>query len=484
MSAAVPAAGETTLGRWRTWSSLAALALLGGACSSVVAPADRAATDAAAASTTTQAVTTPTVAADSSVSSTTTVAVVTTTAPPRRLRLSVVPDTAAAVVVTVDGETLPVDLPFDGFVRGPVKVYAEAEGYAPLVAVVDFDDDREVHLWMDRPGQLLHKIAEFSTGGAPKQVTFTPNSTELWVTLLNGSGFEVFDAITGELLAAPELPEAGSVEVIFNRAGTLAYVSQMETASVYEIDVATREVIRRLETGGAWTKVIVLSPDEQTLWASNWVSNDVSEIDLVTGEVRERLRTVTTPRGLYVTPDAAKLYVAGFENGDIEVFDLVTRESRVIYRSGGAMRHLVGDPETGLMYASDMSRHHVLVIDTATDEVSELAEVDRMPNTIDLSPDGRVLFVSNRGRNSPNGYVNPGPEWGTVAVIDTASGAYLDALIGGNQTTGLDVSPDGTMLAYSDFLDNRVTVYRIPPYEELIAGQGGRWEEHLAEIAK
>ena len=107
-----------------------------------------------------------------------------------------------------------------------------------------------------------------------------------------------------------------------------------------------------------------------------------------------------------------------------------------------------------------------------------------MPNTIDLSPDGRVLYVSNRGRNNPETYTRPGPEWGTVVVIDTTTGDYLDALSGGNQTTGLDVSPDGTMLAYSDFLDNRVTVYRIPPYDELTAGGGGRWEAHLAEIGK
>jgi DNA-binding beta-propeller fold protein YncE len=69
-------------------------------------------------------------------------------------------------------------------------------------------------------------------------------------------------------------------------------------------------------------------------------------------------------------------------------------------------------------------------------------------------------------------------------VLDTATGAYLDAIVGGNQTTGLDVSPDGTMLAFSDFLDNRVSVYRIPSYDVLVAGNGGRWEAHLAEIAK
>jgi DNA-binding beta-propeller fold protein YncE len=148
------------------------------------------------------------------------------------------------------------------------------------------------------------------------------------------------------------------------------------------------------------------------------------------------------------------------------------------------MRHLVGDAESGLMYASDMARHHVLVVDTATNEVEVLADVDKVPNTIDLSPDGQVLYVSNRGRNNPETYYKPGPEWGTVVVIDTATGAYLDAIVGGNQTTGLDVSPDGTMLAFSDFLDNRVSVYRIPPFEELIAGNGGRWEAHLAEIAK
>ena len=479
------AATRGRFGDARVWRWLAALALLAGACSPATVRPEAEVSDGAAATSTTVAPTAapPTTAATAPATGT---PATSTTVPVRRLQLTVEPQTAvaAAVIVNGEGEALPADLPFDGQVRGPVTVYVEADGYAPLVQDVALERDRNVRLWLDQPGQLLHKVAEWSTGGAPKQVAFTPDGSEIWVTLLNGRGFEIYDAVTGELLANPELGDDGSVEVVFNRAGTRAYVSQMETASVYEIDVATREVLRTLDTEGAWTKVMLLSPDEQTLWASNWSSNDVSEIDLVTGEVRARMRTVTTPRGLYVTPDAAKLYVAGFENGDIEVIDLATREGEVIHRSGGAMRHLVGDPEAGLMYASDMSRHHVLVVDTATDEVSELADVDRMPNTIDISPDGRVLFVSNRGRNNPNGYVIPGPEWGTVVVIDTATGAYLDAVIGGNQTTGLDVSYDGTMLAFSDFLDNRVTVYRVPSYSVLVSGGGGRWEEHLAEIAK
>lgn len=451
-----------------------------------VAPA-AAATGGDSATTTTAAavVTGPTSVATAATTTTSTTTTTTTTLPPERaLRLTFIPENSSATIETAEGVTLTSEGGFDGSLRGPVTATVEAEGYRSYTTVLGLEADTEQTIWLDRPGQLLHKIAQWTTAGAPKQVAFTPDSGELWVTLLDGTGFQVFDPRTGSEIAAVELPEAGSVEVIFNGNGSRGYVSQMETASVYEIDTASKTVLRTLDTKGVWTKVMVLSPDENTLWASNWVSNNVSEFDLSTGEVTRRLSTVVTPRGLYATADGEQLYVAGFEDGEIEVFDIATGESEVIYRSGGSMRHLAGDPESGLLYASDMARSHVLVVDTATNEVEELAEVDKVPNTIDLSPDGKVLYVSNRGRNNPETYYKPGPEWGTVVAIDTATGGYLDAIIGGNQTTGLDVSPDGTMLAFSDFLDNRVTVYSIPPYEELVMGNGGRWEAHLSEIAK
>ena len=46
-----------------------------------------------------------------------------------------------------------------------------------------------------------------------------------------------------------KLGEHGAVEVIFTRDGTTVYASQMETASVYEIDRATRTVKRQFKTG-------------------------------------------------------------------------------------------------------------------------------------------------------------------------------------------------------------------------------------------
>jgi DNA-binding beta-propeller fold protein YncE len=197
-----------------------------------------------------------------------------------------------------------------------------------------------------------------------------------------------------------------------------------------------------------------------------------------------RLPTVRTPRGLYVTPDGAKLYVAGFDQGEIEVFDLESFDSRVIHSSGGHMRHLVGDPRRGLVYGSDMGTNEAVVVDTATDEVRLLAATDDTPNTIDLTPDGRVLAVSNRGMDNPESYYLPGPQWGSIILIDTRTGAYLDAVVGGNQPTGLDISQDGKWLAYSDFLDDRVTVLSIPPTRRLLSGGGGRAAIYRDELDK
>ncbi|MGH2554439.1 MAG: YncE family protein [Actinomycetota bacterium] len=405
--------------------------------------------------------------------------------PRHRLTVRSHPAGASLRLGTPDGSTRTVRTPFKGRVaEGRVELTLRLKGYNPLTEYVDLRKNRTLDLWLDPAGLLHHQLDQFKVGPAPKQVAFTPDGDELWVTDLGGDGVEVYDAQSGKRLGDVSLADKGAVEVIFTDDGATAYVSQMQTASVYEIDTATREVKRHLFTSGSWSKVMALSPEEQTLFVANWVSDDVSQIDLVTGKEVRRFPTVDTPRGLYVTPNGKRLYVAGFESGEIQRFDLRTLESKVLIRTGGAMRHLVGDPVRGLLYADDMAQDKVFVVDLATGKARMLARTDNTPNTIDLSPDGRVLYVSNRGRNNPKSYYLPGPEWGSVLAIDTATGKPLDAIVGGNQTTGLDVSDDGRFLAFSDFLDNRVTIFAIPDLDLLLSGDGGRYRAHLADLAK
>ena len=405
--------------------------------------------------------------------------------PLHRLKLITHPDDASFTLTGSDGDVRTGRTPFqDELPEGTYDLTLSLKGYDRLSQQLVLDGKQTLDLWLDPKGLLHHKLGTWDAGPAPKQVAFSPDGNELWISDLGGHGVEVFDAATMKLLDTVKLGKHGAVEVLFSRDGSTVFASQMETASVFEIDRATRRVRRQMFTTGSWSKVMELSPDESKLYVSNWVSDDVSVIDLVTGEEVRRIPTVDTPRGLYVTADGRRLYVAGFGHGDLERIDLATGKSRTLISTGGAMRHLVGDEVHDLLYASDMGTDEVYVVDLATEQVRELARTDNTPNSIDLSPDGRVLYVSNRGKNNPISYYVPGPEWGSVLAIDTATGRYVDAIVGGNQTTGLDVSPDGRTLAFTDFLDNAVSLYAIPSLDVLVGGDGGRYAAHLDDLAK
>jgi YVTN family beta-propeller protein len=401
-----------------------------------------------------------------------------------RLRVTTHPPGARLSIRPAAGPARRARTPFLGTLRGGrLELTVARPGYNRLVQRVTLDRHRALELWLDPAGLLHHKLGELRSGSNPKQVAFSPDGRELWVSLLGGRGVEVFDTRTMRKRKAIRLGRHGAVEVLFTRDGRTVFASQMETASVWEIDRRTFRVRRQLPTRGNWSKVMALSPDERTLYVANWVSNDISVIDLGKGRVRRLLETVATPRGLWPTADGRRLYVAGFQDGELQRIDLASGRTRTLLRTGGAMRHLVGDPDGRRLYADDMGTNQAFVVDLASERVRRLARTDNVPNTIDLTPDGRVLYVSNRGRNGASYYL-PGPEWGSVLVIDTASGKALDAIVAGNQTTGLDVSADGRLLAFSDFLDNRIHLYAVPPYAALAAGGGGRAGAHRAELAK
>jgi DNA-binding beta-propeller fold protein YncE len=231
--------------------------------------------------------------------------------------------------------------------------------------------------------------------------------------------------------------------------------------------------------------MLQILPDGSKIYASNWLGNNVSEIDLLSGKLLRNIKTVKTPRGIYLTRDGRYMYVAGYDKGEIQKINLSDDTRKTIFKSGGAMRHFAADPEKGILYISDMGKNVIWKLDLATDIVTQFAKTDSHPNTIALSPDKKILFVSNRGHNfSSTNYYVPGPDWGSVLLFDTATSKTLDAIVAGNQPTALDVSPDGSLLAFSDFLDAKIEVYKVPPYEELLKGNGGRSAIYKSELLK
>jgi DNA-binding beta-propeller fold protein YncE len=323
--------------------------------------------------------------------------------------------------------------------------------------------------------------------GGPKALLLPPGTDEVWVAVLVGPpAIRIYSRTSGKELAQVALGEEGlgAVEFEITTDGKTVYVSQLESSRVYEVDRASKDVLRVLSAHGEWPKILELSADESKLYVSNWTSGNIAEIDLATGDLARDLPGTVVPRGLYATRDGSSLYVAGFGSGELRRIDLTSGHSEVLFKEVASLRHIVADEDRDRLFISDLKNARILRHHLSTGLTSVFAEVHPKPNTIRLSRDGRLLFVSSRGPNNPVNWLDPGPEWGAISVFDTDSGALLDLFVAGNQPTGMDLSADGRTLATSDFIDNRIRIFAVPPSDAFSAGPAPRVEAARLDLPK
>jgi len=215
-----------------------------------------------------------------------------------------------------------------------------------------------------------------------------------------------------------------------------------------------------MNTGGVYPKVITQNTDGKYTVVSNWVSMNISVFDSDTKELLRRIPVGGTPRGMAFSPDGSLLYVANYDYPVIEVIDMkenkVTKTFR-LYTGTGAARHIIYHDEK--LYVSDMYRGTVNILDASTGTLLHSRFTGLNINTIVLSPDGRYVFASSRGRNNPEDYTLPGPDFGAVYILNANDLTLVERIWGRNQPTGLAVSPDGKLLVFTDFLDANLELY-------------------------
>jgi YVTN family beta-propeller protein len=340
---------------------------------------------------------------------------------------------------------------------------------------------------LERTGSRCRRLGAFPTGVQPKSVAFTPGGNYIVTALLEGRGIQVVRADTLEPVPVEPLPEEyagkiGFVELAFVEHTDELWVSQMTTGTVHVYDLDGFRYKTSIDAEGNWSKVILISEDETRAYVSNWLSEDISVIDV---DRRKTLHTIPvggTPRGMVLSKDGNHLYVCRYDSGTIEKIDLARKKVvKTLTFRGGAKRHIVTDRETDTYYVSDMYWGSIFIFSGKTDTLLKEVYVGPNPNTIDLTSDGRYLFVATRGKNNPESYRLKGRFFGKILVLDTKTNTIADWFWGRNQPTGLDVSCDDRLLAYSNFLDDQVEVYATG----LAAGApGGRSNSSAAQTAR
>ena len=147
----------------------------------------------------------------------------------------------------------------------------------------------------------------------------------------------------------------------------------------------------------------------ETIYVTNEKGNTVSVIDGTTLEVTKTIPVGERPRGLVMSKDYKTLYICASDSGEVEAIDLDT----------GNVTPVVSTPD---------------------------------PERIDISPDGKFLFVSNEDDN-------------LVSVIDIAGQKVTDQIPVGVEPEGMGVSPDGKYVVNTSETTNMAHVIDIAEHK-------------------
>jgi DNA-binding beta-propeller fold protein YncE len=225
----------------------------------------------------------------------------------------------------------------------------------------------------------------------------------------------------------------------FTSDGKYAFVLGYKSKSIFVFDPKTgkqiAELPRNLTSGFRGSlRHVVLNSDETRMWISNMGSNKVFGLDLA--RLRKELET-TQP---------GKDGIIWFDQG-------IWERCFVEWKDGGRSWNAIGVSHYPVDHSDfpdkDWYRAH--------------------PNTIVLHPNDRYLFVSNRTTHKEWGKVFEGTrkevnlyeQDGKIDVIDTTTGKVIYSLVGGRESTGLAISPDGDTLISSDFRGNKVRFFDV-----------------------
>jgi DNA-binding beta-propeller fold protein YncE len=363
--------------------------------------------------------------------------------------------------VSISGAIREYRIPAAGILRFSASGYRSIEWNSAQLPVTKGQAD----IKLENEKGVLTYIGEYKTGSQPKSAYFSPDGQRLFIPLLDDKGIEVF-RVSGQSLQYEKRLEAGNkpgfVEAMCDERRRELWVSNMYENKVYIYNLDTLELLSSYSTGGTFPKVIVQSPDGSLTLVSNWVSMDISVFDSGSKKLLRRIPIGGIPRGMAFSPDGSLVYTAVYDTATVAVVDMTA--NRVIKRwryneGAGAARHIIYRDEK--LYVSDMLWGSVNILNAATGALIKSARIGSNINTIIMSADGRYIFASSRGRNNPVDYTIPGPDFGAVYMLNPQDLTVIEKVWGRNQPTGLAVSPDGKLLAFTDFLDMNLELYRI-----------------------
>lgn len=257
----------------------------------------------------------------------------------------------------------------------------------------------------------------------------------------------------------------GPHEVAVSPDGHYAYVSNYGSFAVFRegerprmepgstitvIDLKAGRVKTTFDLGGyRQPHGIWVSRDGKRLWVTVEGSQAVLELDAAIGKVLKAWKTDQRTSHMVVpTPDEKKLYIANILSGSVTVINRATDEVKSIPTAAGAEGIDVSN-DGKEVWVSNRGANTISVLDTATDTVVATFESGgTMPIRVKFTTDGKQAWVSNARSN-------------VVTVFDAATRKLIGTIEVGAVPVGIQMTPDGKRAFVANTNDNKVTVIDV-----------------------
>jgi len=170
------------------------------------------------------------------------------------------------------------------------------------------------------------------------------------------------------------------------------------TSYVSIIDVASREVFRRVAVSGAVHHVAV-SPDGKSAVTTHPGTGRISVVDLIKFETVASIETGPAPNYAVFSSDGSTVYVSNTGDNSISEIDIAERREVQHIPTGNGPEHIVLSPDALTLYTNNIGDGTATAISLQDGTVTQTFAVGAAPHGIDLSDDGRSLFAASKGDN-------------------------------------------------------------------------------------
>ncbi len=308
-------------------------------------------------------------------------------------------------------------------------------------------------------------------GAEPLLGGLSPDGAQLYVSLWDSASVLVVDTAT-QTPITPTLPVgSGPRNVAFTPNGAYAFVPNRGDNTVSIIDTAAYTVAATLDVGSS-PMIVATSPCLEKAYVTNrggilvntnHVGNSVSVIDTTTLSVTDVITGFNRPWGIVISPFGHWAYVTNQDDGSIGVIDTATDTLIATWELGGEWLQMIDiSPDGRTLYVVDNNRGALLMVDAFSGELLDLVPAERAS-----------AWYIERFPESAGPYAYFSRAWkdggGSVAVVNTDSGQLVKTiqLQSGGEARGTALFPMEDTCRTGAVAVSPVAPHRIAPAGEI-----------------